>query len=53
MADFLRRAPFDLDDRGVEWVEQTLAAMGPRARGNCSCICRGGSIRRNCPGWRH
>jgi beta-N-acetylhexosaminidase len=32
MAEFLRRAPFDLDDAGVAWVEATLAAMDPRAR---------------------
>lgn len=32
MAEFLRQAPFDLDDRGVEWVERTLAAMEPRER---------------------
>ncbi|MBL9050390.1 MAG: glycoside hydrolase family 3 protein [Tabrizicola sp.] len=32
MAEFLRQAPFDLDDRGIDWVERTLAAMGPRER---------------------
>jgi beta-N-acetylhexosaminidase len=32
MVDFLRQAPFDLDDQGVEWVERTLAAMDPRGR---------------------
>ena len=32
MVDFLRDAPFDLDDQGVDWVERTLAAMGPHER---------------------
>lgn len=27
--DFLRRAPFDLDDAAIGWVTQTLAAMTP------------------------
>jgi beta-N-acetylhexosaminidase len=32
MVDFLRRAPFDLDQSGIDWVERTLAAMGPQER---------------------
>ncbi len=32
MVDFLRRAPFELDQSGIDWVERTLAAMGPQER---------------------
>jgi len=32
MTDFLQRAPFDLDDAALAWVEASLAAMDGRAR---------------------
>ena len=32
VTDMLRRAPFNLDDAGVAWVQQTKAGLTPRAR---------------------
>ena len=32
VTDMLRRAPFNLDDSGVDWVKRTKAGLSPKAR---------------------